>query len=246
MAQTKKCKQMHTEQVAAAQEMFESYKKFIVEEFIAKYGRSYERPDNLPTRWQDYYEYSPMAEEFLIDKTKTFIHVAPDIDRKHQSPVFLKNLIGLICEYLSLYTVKKGWDRNTCTKYLRTILFDKNQHVQLEMQRYVKENERAWGQQQKEKREQTQQKKEKRKRARGKNAQPVHMSKREKTRLESKSVNRRLDEKRKELGIRIEPVVYSDEQEARYNKKKAESHARKLLEKKQILTIQIAINGIVK
>lgn len=236
MAQTKQCKQMHEEQLVAARKMFEAYKKFIVEEFIAKYGRSYERPDNLPTRWQDYYEYSPLAEEFLIEKTKTFIHVAPATDRKHQSPVFLKNLIGLICEHLSLYTMKKGWDRNTCTKYLRTMLFDKNNHVQLEMQRYVKENQRTWGQKQKEKREQVQQQSENNN---SKNTQPVHVSKRTKIRQESKSVNRRLDNKRKELGKK--QPSYTAEQEARFQKQKAESHARKLLERKNMLTIEISV-----
>ncbi len=154
MAQTKKCKQMHTEQVAAAQEMFESYKKFIVEEFVDKFGGSYETASNLPADWRTYYSYKPECEEFLIERTKTFIHVAPSVDRKYKSPTFLRNLTSFISEYLSTYIAKKGWKRNDCTKYLQELLFSKNQHVQKETQRYVAKNNRDWGLQQKQRREQ--------------------------------------------------------------------------------------------
>ena len=153
MAQSNKVVKMHEEQVAAAQEMFKSYKKFIVEEFVAKFGRSYETASNLPADWHTYYSYKPECEEFLIEKTKTFIHVAPSVERKYKSPVFLRNLTSLISEYLSSYIAQKGLKRNDCTKYLQEILFDKNQHVQNETQRYVAKNNRDWGLQQKKKRE---------------------------------------------------------------------------------------------
>ncbi len=154
MAQSEKLKQMHAEQVAAAQKMFKAYKTFIAEEFILAFGGSYETTYNLPQDWRTYYAYKPECEEFLIDKTKTFIHAYPSTGRIYQSPVFLKNLTSLISEYLSVYVAKKGWDRNTCTKYLKEILFNKNPHVQLETRRYTKENERAFGLQQKKRREQ--------------------------------------------------------------------------------------------
>lgn len=163
MAQTEQCKQMHAEQVFAAQEMFKSYKKFIIEEFVSKFGGSYETVSNLPTDWRTYYEYKPECEEFLIEKTKTFIHVAPSVDRKYKSPTFLRNLTSLISEYLSSYIAKKGWKRNDCTKYLQEILFDKNRHVQIETQRYIAKNNRDWGLLQKKRREERETK---RKRAR--------------------------------------------------------------------------------
>ena len=163
MAQTEQCKKMHEEQVAAAQEMFKSYKKLIVEEFVAKFGGSYETTSNLPADWRTHYSYKPECEEFLIKKTKTFIHVAPSVDRKYKSPVFLRNLTSMISEYLSSYIAKKGWKRNDCTKYLQEILFNKNRHVQNETQRYVAKNNLEWGLMQKKKREE---KEAKRKRAR--------------------------------------------------------------------------------
>jgi hypothetical protein len=239
MAQSNKLKQIHEEQVAAARKIFEAYKKFIVEEFIAKYGRSYERPDNLPTRWQDYYEYSPLAEEFLIERTKTFIHVAPDIDRKHQSPAFLKTLIGLVCEYLSLYTTKKGWDRNACTKYLRTMLFDKNQHVQLEMKRYVKENEHAWGQQQKEKRAKHHKQKH-RKHIKEMEKQNVILQPEQEQKLRRKFLQHKINQHKKELGMQTDAVVYTDEQKTHFNELKSEY--KKYRDAHLIVKISINVN----
>ena len=240
MAQSEKLKQMHAEQVAAAQKMFKAYKKFIVEEFILAFGGSYETAYNLPQDWRIYYAYKPECEEFLIDKTKTFIHAYPSIDRIYQSPVFLKNLTSLIGEYLSLYVAQKGWNRNACTKYLKEILFNKNPHVQLETRRYIKENERAFGLQQKEKRVKHL------KHIKEIDKQPVVLQPEQEEKLRRKFLQREIKQRKKELGIQTKTVVYTEEQEEMFQKQKAESHARKLLERKQILTIQISIDGIVK
>ncbi len=246
MAQSKKCKEMHAEQVAAAQEMFKSFKTFIIEEFVAKFGGSYERADNLPKDWRVFYAYKPECEEFLIERSKTFIHVAPNVDHKYQSPTFLRNLTSLISEYLSLYVAQKGWKRNDCTKYLQEMLFNKNKHVQLETTRYVKENKRAWGLQQKEKREQQEQKNKKRSRINVANAKPIELTEKQRMILETKSVNHRLKEKKKELGIKEKHVFYTREQEEKYLRQKAAYQARKLAERQKAMTIEITINGIVK
>ena len=239
MAQSKKVTNMHAEQVAEAVQIFEIYKKFIAEEFIARFGGSYESPESLPCDWRDYYEYKPHCEEVLIDITKTFIHAYPSIERKHKSPVFLKNITSLISEYLSKYIAKKGWDRNACTKYLKEILFSKNRHVQLEINRYVKENNRVWGLRQKEKREKEAQDQQKRKRFYPGKAQPVETTAKD----ETKSVNARIKEKKKQLGISVKPV-YSEQQEAKYKEQILECKARKSRERINSITIEVSINGI--
>ena len=263
MAQSKKCKQMHAEQLAAAQEMFELYTKFIIEEFVSKFGKSYEtskyflekekekresRKDKNASKeskkidtWQAHYDYKPECEEFLIDKTKTFIHIGPSVDRKYQSPTFLRNLTSLISEYLSSYIAKKGLDRNECTKYLQGILFNNNRHVQLETERYVSQNNREWGLKQKEKHQQQEAKKQpnKRKRINHTKGKPVEMSEKERAELQEQSLRYRIEEKRKELGM--EPRTFSPEEEQVFHHKMEEYSKFK---RGQQINIIISINEI--
>ena len=246
MAQTKKCKQMHEEQVAAAQEIFKSYKKFIIEEFVNKFGGSYETASNLPTDWRTYYAYKPECEEFLIDKSKTFIHVAPSIDRKHQSPTFLRNLTSLISEYLSSYIAKKGWKRNDCTKYLQEILFDKNQHVQKETQRYIAKNNREWGLQQKAKREQAEQRKTKRREASLKDeATLVHLTPEQEAKIRHKYLKEQIEKKQHLL--RVKPKEKTPEEEAKFQTQiEAYKAACRMEMQKRTLQVNISIKGIIK
>ena len=240
MAQTKKIINMHAEQVAEAVQIFETYKQFITEQFIARFGNSYDTPESLPCDWRDYYEYVPYCEEKLIDITKTFIHAYPSSERKYQSPAFLRTLTGLISEYLSKYVAKKGCSRNTCTQYLKEILFKNNRHVQLEINRYTKANNRAWGLKQKKKREEaaTQQPK-KRKRFYPGKSQPVKTTAKD----ETKSVKARIKEKKEQLGINVKPV-YSAQQEEQYRAQILECKARKAQERVNSITIRVSINGI--
>lgn len=161
MAQSQKVVQQHDKQHALAVLEFSNYVNFIVDEIIKEYGKSYQRAEDIKDNWRQTLEYSPAREDFLINKSKLFLHLFPTSSRDFQSPVFLKGIIGLISEYLSIYSARKGVkNRNICTAEIRDKLYSDNPHVNIEINRYVKRNEREWGLQQKRKRERIRQQQE--------------------------------------------------------------------------------------
>ena len=154
MAQSKKVIKKHDEQHDLAASEFSNYVDYIVDEIIKKYGKSYQRAEDIKDNWRKTLEYFPECEEFLITKSKHFLRLFPITSRDYKSPVFLRSIIGLICEYLSVYSARKGvTNRNICTAEIRNKLYTDNPHVNLEMNRYIRQNERTWGLQQKRKRE---------------------------------------------------------------------------------------------
>ena len=155
MAMTEALKQNRADQVVAAREQFELYKDYIVKEFVDKFGGSYQNAESMKNIWRTAFVYTPKCEKFLIEKTSHFILLMSGQNRKTQGPVFFKNLIGLISEYLAVYISKKGISRNDCTKALIEKLFDRNDYVQSKIKVYTRQNEKAWGLKQKEKRKKT-------------------------------------------------------------------------------------------
>ena len=46
-------------------------------EIIKEYGKSYQRAEDIKDNWRQTLEYSPAREEFLINKSKLFLHLFP-------------------------------------------------------------------------------------------------------------------------------------------------------------------------
>jgi hypothetical protein len=154
MAQPKKLVKQHNIQCVLAEQEFAQYIDYIAESIITKYGKSYQRVADIKDNWRKTLEYSAECEDFLIAKSKHFLRLFPTTNHDYQSPVFFRNIIGLISDYLSVYFARKGvTNRNICTAEIRNKLYSDNPHVNLEMNRYIRQNERTWGLQQKRKRE---------------------------------------------------------------------------------------------
>lgn len=155
MPMSKNLKKKRAAQAAAAREQFELYKQYIVKELVEAFGGSYQNAESMKDVWRTAFVYTPECEKFLIKKTNLFVFLMSGENRTTQGPVFFKNLIGLISEYLSVYISKKGMARNDCTKELNERLFDKNTHIQSTIKNYIKPNQIAWGLKQKERRKKT-------------------------------------------------------------------------------------------
>ncbi len=154
MAQSKQLIKKHDKQHALAVLEFSNYVNYIVDKIIEGYGKSYQRAEDIKANWRKTLEYSAECEDFLIAKSKHFLRLFPTTNHDYQSPVFFRNIIGLISDYLSVYFARKGIkNRNICTADIRNKLYSDNPHVNLEMNRYIRQNERTWGLQQKFKRE---------------------------------------------------------------------------------------------
>ena len=154
MAQSKQLIKKHDKQHALAVLEFSNYVNYIVDKIIEGYGKSYQRAEDIKAKWRKTLEYSAECEDFLIAKSKHFLRLFPTTNHDYQSPVFFRNIIGLISDYLSVYFARKGIkNRNICTADIRNKLYSDNPHVNLEMNRYIRQNERTWGLQQKFKRE---------------------------------------------------------------------------------------------
>ena len=141
MAKSEKLKQTHAAQVIAAEKEFTAYKDFIVKEFVDEFGGSYQTAEGLKDVWRTVFIYTPKCEKFLIKKTILFICMLSTKNRDFKSPVFFKNLIGKISEYLSSYIAKKGESKHNCAQYLRNI-FTQNSHVKSRIEEYVSYNKK--------------------------------------------------------------------------------------------------------
>ena len=141
MAQTKKALANNAKRVELAQQEFEKYKIYIAKQIHESCKISYVSEQYIQEVWRKEFAYTSEREMFLIRKTRHFLRLFPIDDRDYQSPVFLKSLVGLISDYLSIYTVKSGaGNRHDCKDVLIAALYSDNPHVNLTVDRYVKEN----------------------------------------------------------------------------------------------------------
>ena len=155
--------------------------------------------------WRQTFEYAPECENFLEFKTRIFIRMLPIKEGITNTPVFLKNFIRLVGDYLSVYIVRKNPElkRNDCANELFERLY--SAYANKVVNKYQKQKNREWGLQQKAQREA--------KEAREQQAQkPVRTGKRKRIcpihiemqadqfdKIESKSVNARIRLKKEEI-----------------------------------------------
>lgn len=153
MALPENLKKMHEKQVAFAQKQFEAYKNWIVEEFVNEFGGSYQTPEQMKDIWRKTFKYAPECENFLEFKTRIFIRILPNEEGISNSPVFLKNFIRLVSDYLSVYIVRKNPElkRNDCANELFERLY--RAYAQRVVNKYQKQKNLEWGLQQKANRE---------------------------------------------------------------------------------------------
>ena len=135
MAKSEKLKQKHMQQIAAATAEFETYKDFIVKEFVEKFGGSYQNANSMKDVWRTAFVYTPECEKFLIKKTLFYIYML-GTSKNSNSPCFLRVLTSKISEYLSYYICKKGVSNHICAQQLRVVFFVDNQHVKQEIKMY--------------------------------------------------------------------------------------------------------------
>lgn len=140
MAKSERIKKLHATQRIAAQEQFESYKDFIVKEFVDAFGSSYQTADSVKDNWRNDFVFNAKCEKFLLDKTNLFLRLLP-CEHNYQSPNFLRNLTSAISEYLSKYICQKGIKRNDCTRQLIQFFFTDNSYIQSQIKSYHKQNQ---------------------------------------------------------------------------------------------------------
>lgn len=206
MAKTNKLKQLHNDQVELAKKTFEQYKNVIVEEFVEEFGGSYQTASQVKDSWRTIFKYEPECEDFLKFRTRIFLRMLPFGEQTYRNPRFLRILVQMICDYLSVYIVRKDANlkRNEVTAALYESLFNHNPCIQNTKRSFIRETERAWGLAQKEKRE-AKEKKEKEQEQRMARIQndinrvPAEKTPEELARLQAKNVRKRIYEKRKEI-----------------------------------------------
>lgn len=205
MAKSEQLKKLHAQQVALAEKTFESYKIQIVKDFIDAFGRSYQTPEQFKDNWYQEFEYTQKCEEFLKSKSKLFFILLPTDNASYDSPKFFKNLIAKICEYLAKYTQKKNKDFSICYHELFEDLFTNNPYIQNRIKQYNRQYQKTLAtQQQTNPVEPVAKTPRKRQHINTINAKPVRMSKNEERKLNAKSVNARLRERKKQLGLPLE------------------------------------------
>ncbi|MCQ2562135.1 MAG: hypothetical protein MJ158_00745 [Alphaproteobacteria bacterium] len=113
-------------------EYFEQYKKFIVQEIVQQYGKSYQMPEEVGNSWRRTFEYNNEIKDFAILKSKTFLNILPeDKDDLLTCRTFFKLLTRQIADYLSTYAYREKQDanRNEYSAELFRILFTENKHI---------------------------------------------------------------------------------------------------------------------
>ena len=107
MTKTKNRNALHKKQAIAATEQFELYKTFIVEEFVRKFGGSYQMPEQHTLTWRKTFDWTQEREDFIKERTKYFLHLLPNNQNIYDGPHFFKTLMHLICNYLVIYTCRR-------------------------------------------------------------------------------------------------------------------------------------------
>lgn len=232
MAKTEQAKQRNAQALILANQTYPQYREFIAKElFYSKFGPSLKTLQQYNESWRDIIDYTKDCEEFLIFKTQTFLRLLPIDNELYAHPRFLRILTRQISNYLARYVARKdeNSDRVTIADELYKELHTENNFIQHKRDVFCAEHCHT-------QRQPEQQEKRKRARIHSANAKPVHMSKNEERKLGAKSVNARLKEKRKELGI--EHRTFTAEEEAQFKRLKAEYKQRK---EQNLLTVQISI-----
>ncbi len=214
MALSEKLKKMHAQQVAFAEQQFEAYKDWIVNEFVNEFGGSYQTAEGMKDVWRKTFEYAPECESFLEFKTRIFIRMLPDQENITNTPVFLKNFIRLVADYLSVYVSRKNSDikHNDCANELFDRLY--RAYANRVVKNYNKQKNLEWGLQQKAKREAQE--------AKQQSLTPVHEGKRK----------------------RIRPVRFTFKEEQLDKIKEQNVRARIRLKKQEIAELKISISAL--
>lgn len=232
MAKSEQAKQRNAHALILANQTFPKYKEYIAKElFFSEFGVSYKTFQEFQYSWRDIVAYSKKCEEFLKFKSKIFLHMMPIDNELYSHPRFLRILTRQICNYISRYIAHRDnfSDRVTIADELYKELHTENSFIQHKRDVFCAEHCHT-------QRQTEQQEKRKRARIHSTNAKPVRMSKNEERKLGTQSVNARLKEKRKELGI--EPRTFTAEEESQFKRLKAEYKQRK---EQNLLTVQISI-----
>lgn len=214
MAKPEKLKQLDAQQVALVNEQFESYKIQIVKGFIDTFGSSYQTAEQFQNNWHQEFKYTQKCEEFLKSQSKLFLILLPTDNVNYDSPKFFINLISKICRYLAKYTCRKNKDFGASYHELFEHLFTNNPYIQNRIKQYNKQYQETMAVQQQTKPvEPVVKTPRKRQHINAINAKPIELSKNEERKLNAKSVNARIREKRKQLGLPLEkPNTLTDEQ----------------------------------
>lgn len=153
MSTSKNSNLLHKQQSEAAQKQFEQYKEFIVDEFVSKFGTSYQMPKDYMENWRKVFAYSPERVAFIKEKTKYFIRLLPTDQKIYASPKFFHVLLNLICDYLSVYTSRtpenetilasgKYINRSTYRDSLLQELLDNNTYINTRIKEYMNHNQK--------------------------------------------------------------------------------------------------------
>ncbi len=87
---------------SAAFQEFLTYKNYILEKFLEKFGKSYDNVETLRDRWFHEYAYTADREEFLVQASKLYLRIFP----KTRDLKFLNALTNHMADYLSEYTMR--------------------------------------------------------------------------------------------------------------------------------------------
>lgn len=110
---------------------FGLFTRFITEQFVEKFGKSYMTVENVGNKWRTQVDYSIEAEHFLIEKSKLFLRMLDTKDSDNLNPQFLCSVIKSMADYLSKYTMRalipansKDCDEKQARKEAERFLFE--------------------------------------------------------------------------------------------------------------------------
>lgn len=233
MAKSEQAKQLNAQIRILANQEFIVYKEYIANEFINEFGSSYQTVEEFRNSWRKTFEYTQKREDFIKFKTKIFLRMLPANNKIYAHPHFLSVLTHDICNYLSHYIIRKDEKLNVVdtAKALYNELYTTNNLVKYKQKVFSSEVSIARNEKHKAEQQATQENTEprKRKRIRSVNAKPIKMSQNEERKIGAKSVNARIKEKKKELGMQTETPENQLTEE--YNKHKS-----------TLLTVTISVN----
>ena len=246
MAQSERMTLMHNEQKQLAEEVFKNqYKEYIVKELANELTISYITPESLQNTWRKELAYYKDLESFLLWRTHIFIVLLSNTDKKIdknlKSPTFLKTFIGLVSDYLSTYTCKKGVNQNDCRQEIRDFLLTNDKYTQIALKRYAAINNEEYASKRK-MMHIAQQQERKRKRINPAEATPVALTQEEEAKLRAKQLKRQIKEKQELLG-KTTGTAYTRRQNSRYKAQIAWAKAQRLIERQGVLTLKISIKG---
>lgn len=153
MTKTKNRNALHKQQHIAATEQFAQYKTFIVEEFVRKFGGSYQMPEQHFSTWRKTFDWTQEREDFIKERTNFFIRLFPNNPKIYDGPHFFRPLMYFICNYLAVYTCRKEEtlrtlapgefiDKTLYQNQLLDELYTNNKFINMRVEKYTSANER--------------------------------------------------------------------------------------------------------